>query len=95
MPTNEWLSPNYASRLPQPLQAEYTRLMAARDGLHADVVELNQVVSERERDLRTAEKACVVSGRSLAGKLAAAQAQAEELNSHYKIADMALTNEVS
>ncbi len=66
-------------------QAEYTRLMDARDKLSANVAGLNRELAQKERDAAFAEAATAQSSRSLAGKLAAAQAQAEELTSHYKV----------
>lgn len=69
--------------------------MVARDSLSADVAQLSTNLIEKEKEVKAVESASAYSTRSLAGKLAAAQAQAEELSSHYKVTGMSLNHEVS
>ncbi len=76
------------------IQAEYARLMEARDQLSADVSELQGTLADKDRDLQAVEASSDATSRSLAARLATAQAQAEEVNSQCKIAEMALSNEV-
>ncbi len=74
---------------------ELAEVAAARDALAGDVATLQGGLAQAEAAVAAGAAAAAVTGRSLAGKLAAAQARAEEVASHQQVASMALTNEVS